>query len=71
MLEQAISDKKAVFYYIDHFWLSGKIKIPTLLFLLAVLLLIFAPMFSIIEDWNFFESMYYCIITLTTIGNVM
>ena len=27
-----------------------------------------AAMFSYYEEWSYFDSMYYCVITLTTIG---
>ncbi|XP_021351540.1 potassium channel subfamily K member 2-like isoform X2 [Mizuhopecten yessoensis] len=35
---------------------------------LVILLFVPAAIFSAVEDWNYGEALYYCLITLTTIG---
>lgn len=45
-------------------------SVSLFLAVLGVLLFIFIPaaIFNVIEDWTYGQSLYYCFITLTTIG---
>ena len=48
----------------------GLIELITVEFILAITIIILASyVFMINENWDYFDSVYYCIITLLTIGN--
>ena len=38
--------------------------------LLGLISLVFVPaaIFTLIQDWSYFQSLYYCLVTLTTVG---
>jgi len=65
--------KNSMVYVVDEDVDDGvsKIRVPTTLSIILIVIVLLAGgvIFSYLRDWYYLQSLYFCFVTLSTIGN--